>query len=234
MTLPALHVEDCGPFRVVRDDLLPGGTKRRILERVLADHPAREFVYGSPCYGFAQIALAHAAKAVGKKATVYVAGRKQMHPRTKAAQDAGAEILEVAKAGYLAVVQKRARDLAADRGACFLPLGLDSPVYLDAMAAIARDLPGPTPTEVWSVAGTGVLTRGMQQAWPLASFHAVRIGKAPNVGRARLYDAPEKFEDPAEFPPPFPSCEHYDAKAWRFMLTHANPGSLFWNVGADR
>jgi hypothetical protein len=80
------------------------------------------------------------------------------------------------------------------------------------------------------VAGSGTLTRALQAAWPGARFHAVRVGKPPDVGRARLYEAPEPFERDASLPPPFPSCSNYDAKAWRFLAEHARPGALFWNV----
>lgn len=231
--VPPLAVDEIEGIRVVRDDQVVGGTKRRALERILAEHEATEFIYATPAYGFAQIALAWAAKAVGKRATIVVAGRRIRHARTQLAAEAGAEIVEVSKGGYLTVVQKRATDLAAERGAYLVPFGMDDPIFIDALAQIALELPGPAPTEVWSVAGSGVLTRALQQAWPEAKFHAVRIGKWPDAGKALLYDAPEKFEDEAQEPPPFPSCGNYDAKAWRFIKEHASPGALFWNVGAD-
>jgi hypothetical protein len=47
-----------------------------------------------------------------------------------------------------------------------------------------------------------------------------------------VYRAPERFEDEALEPPPFPSCSNYDAKAWRFIRRHAEAGALFWNVAA--
>jgi hypothetical protein len=36
----------------------------------------------------------------------------------------------------------------------------------------------------------------------------------------------------ARLSPPFPSCDNYDAKAWRFIRAQASPGALFWNVAA--
>jgi hypothetical protein len=231
--VPGLRVDEIEGIRVVRDDLVLGGTKRRVLERLLAESEADHFVYASPAYGFAQIALAYAARAVGKRATVVVAGRKHHHPRTQMAIEAGAEIIEVAKGGYLSVVQKRARDFAAEAGAELLPFGLDSEGFIASLAELARSIEGPAPTEIWSVAGSGVLTRALQRAWPGAAFHAVQIGKKPDAGHATLHVAPEKFEADAQEPPPFPSCGNYDAKAWRFIKEQASPGALFWNVGAD-
>lgn len=227
-SLPTPRVDQVGDTLVVRDDLIPGGTKVRALP-VLLDGAA-EFVYASPASGYAQIAVAIAAQACGKRATIFVAARKVMHPRTARAQRAGARIVAV-PAGYMTVVRKRARDYCGVSGAKLLPFGLDDPAFIAALAAIARGL-GISPPEVWSVAGSGVLTRALQAAWPQAAVHAVRIGAAPDAGRARLHQAPERYEQDARIPPPFPSCGNYDAKAWRFIRTQAQPGALFWNVAA--
>lgn len=213
---------------VVRDDAFPGGTKARVLPVLFG--PAREYVYASPVQGYAQVALAYAAAAAGKRATVFCARRTVRHARTREAEAAGARIIEV-PVGYLNVVRAHARAYAAVSGAILLPFGLDDPKVLEALAVLARRLEA-HPREVWTVAGSGVLTRALQQAWPRAVFHAVRIGSVPNAGRAILHEAPERFEQEARIRPPFPSCGNYDAKAWRFIKAQARPGALFWNVAA--
>jgi len=226
--LPAPIVESINGFRVVRDDLLPGGTKVRYLEPLVAKLPTETFIYASPAYGYAQIALAHAAKLHGKKAVIFVAKRNAMHPRTLEAKAAGAEIHEV-EHGYLSVVQARARDYRRDYGGFLLPFGADLPDAVTAIADAARAT-GEHPTEVWACAGSGTLTRGLQQAWPDARHYAVRVGSKPNPGIAHVYEAPEKYQDNAKRPPPFPSCSNYDAKVWAFLEAHGSPGALFWNV----
>lgn len=223
-----LSIVEHDGIMVVRDDKMPGGTKARVLPRLLAAGSAREYVYASPVYGYAQIALAHAARQLGRKATVFCAKRKLKHARTAEAERAGARIVEVA-CGYMTVVRKAARQYCALSGAELLPFGLDSAPFIHGLADVARSLKV-KPSEIWAVAGSGVLIRALQQAWPASSFHAVRIGAAPDVGSARLYVAPEKFERDAQQPPPFPSCSNYDAKAWRFVRRHASTGALFWNV----
>lgn len=50
-------IERFGKILVVRDDLVPGGTKARVLPDLLRG--GQEYVYASPAYGYAQIALAH-------------------------------------------------------------------------------------------------------------------------------------------------------------------------------
>ncbi len=230
--VPPLAVDEIEGVRVVRDDRVLGGTKRRALDRLIASIDADELVYATPAYGFAQIALAGACRAAGKKATIFVASRKDRHPRTQLAADLGAEIVEV-KAGRLNVIQSRARKHCEKTGAYLVPFGMDDEIFVDAMAQEIAALPGEAPTEVWAVAGSGTLTRALQRAFPDAAHHAVQIGRDPDVGEAKLWKAPEAFEDDATDPPPFPSCSNYDAKAWRFIREHASEGALFWNLGAD-
>lgn len=224
---PSIQIVEHHGILVVRDDFMPGGTKARMLPRLFNGHA--EYVYASPVQGYAQVALAHCARMHGKRATVFCAARKARHPRTLEAVRAGVKLVEVGPAGYLSVVQKRARDYCAVSGAKLLPFGLDVPAIREGIAELAFGL-GINPPEVWTVAGSGTLSRALQLAWPAARFYAVRIGAEPNAGRATVIQAPERFDDDAKEPPPFPSCGNYDAKAWRFIKRMATPGAVFWNV----
>jgi hypothetical protein len=222
--LPEIELID-GVY-VVRDDRFPGGTKARVLPPILDALNADEFVYASPAYGYAQIALAYSCRELGKRATVFVAKRSALHPWTAKAKEAGAKIVQVPY-GYLTNVQAKAKAYAKETGSHYLPFGFDFPEMQTGIAELARAL-DVQPETVWSVAGSGTLTRSLQQAWPTAAFNAVRIGAEPKAGRAEVINAPERFEQNAKVKPPFPSCANYDAKAWRFIPK----GSLFWNVAA--
>lgn len=211
------------------DELLAGGSKMRYMLPLIAAMPAQVIVYASPAVGYAQIALAHVCAILRKKAVIFVAKRKTPHHRTIAAKAAGADVYQVPH-GYLSHVQAKARRFADDTGAQVVPWGVDTPAALEHFAAAARGIEAPA--EVWACAGSGALIRGLQLAWPGAAFNAVQVGATPNVGRARLYRAPEKYEAPARIPPPWPSCDNYDAKVWRFAREHAADGALIWNVGA--
>ena len=228
--LPLPVVRDHGRFRVVRDDMLPGGSKMRYMLPLIEKIAAHEIVYASPAVGYAQIALAHVCAMLGKRAVVFVAKRKTPHPRTLAAKAAGALVYQV-PCGYMTVVASRARLFCAERGAHLVPFGVDVPEALEHFAAAARAT-GEKPSEVWACSGSGALIRGLQIAWPDAKFNAVRVGAAPKVGGARVWVAPEKYEQTARQPPPFPSCDNYDAKVWQFAKKHAADGALIWNVGA--
>lgn len=229
MTLPDPHVETVDRWQVVRDDLLPGGTKVRALPALIDDDSADEFVYAGPAYGYAQVALGHACRSAGRRATCFVPARSSLHPRSTEALAAGTRIVEV-RHGRLSVLKARARDYCAATSARLLPFGLDTPAFVSALAAVAR--PVADPAEVWCVAGSGALTRALQEAWPAAAHHAVVVGASPDVGRAVRWHAPEPFERDARRPPPYPATSNYDAKVWQFVVDQASPGALIWNVAA--
>src|SRR6185436_5214837 len=165
---PEPVLQRVGTLQVVRDDLMPGGTKARALS-ALFDMEHREYVYASPVQGYAQVALAHCAKAAGCYAHIYCAERKVWHARTVEAQALGA-ILHMYRPGYLSQVQAAARAFVEKtEGAKLLPFGLDDEAFIEALAAVGRKVARRLfvqPPQVWSVAGSGVLTRALQRVWP--------------------------------------------------------------------
>lgn len=215
---------------VVRDDLHPGGTKARYLAR--AFDGAAEAVYASPPEGGAQTALAHVARQIGKRATIFVAARKQPHLRTLEAARWGAKVVQVAP-GYLTVVQARAREYCRETGAALIPFGAPLEGGVETIAAAARST-GLEPDEVWCASGSGVLARGLALAFPKARRHVVQIGrelKPREVAGATIHVYPRAFSQTARIKAPFPADPHYDAKAWEICLAMRGPGRvLFWNV----
>jgi hypothetical protein len=217
---------------VVRDDRFPGGTKARFLPALIEG--AEEVVYATPAEGGAQFAIAHVAKALGKRATLFVAKRKEPHARQRQAKALGAVVVQVSP-GYLTVVRKRALEYAERTGARLLPFGVEVPGAVEAIAMIARSIDF-TPREVWCAAGSGLLARGLRIAWPEAELHAVQIGRAlkpEDVAGAEIHVYPRPFEWGAEIETPFPSDPHYDAKAWHLLQQSGarnGSGVLFWNV----
>lgn len=228
MNLPPLEVREHDGIRVVRDDLIDGGTKVRVVPALLEGFD--EVVYAGPAQGHAQVALARACELTGKRGVLFTPARKEPHELTLEAMAHGLHVVFV-PAGRLSVLNARARDYCALTGAFHAPLGLLLPGMGEALTELARSLPE-TPTEVWVTAGSGTLASALARAWPDAELNAVQVGKVPALPpHARLWQAPEAFHDPATGQlPPFPSALCYDAKAWRFVAEHASPGALFWNV----
>jgi hypothetical protein len=228
MTAPILEIHR--GITVVRDDLFPGGTKARFIGSVFDG--ATEAVYASPPEGGAQTARATVARALGKRATIFVAQRAKPHPRTLETARLGAKVVPVAP-GYLTVVQARAKAYCRETGAHLIPFGADFPGAAEAIASSAL-MSGAAPDEVWCAAGSGVLARGLALAWPKARRHVVQIGRelSPReVAGAKIHVYPRKFGERAAIGAPFPSDPHYDAKAWEFCVAMRGPGNvLFWNV----
>ena len=112
----------------------------------------------------------------------------------------------------------------------YLPPGFAHPDFLDAVArrALSTQL---DPQLVVVTVSSGALCRGLMQAWPRSRFVAVKVGMRPDVPGADVVVAPERYDEPAQLPPPFPSAIEQDAKAWRFVPRNED-GVAFWNIAA--
>jgi threonine dehydratase len=172
------------------------------------------------------------AQRLGKRATIFVAKRKDPHARSLMAKRLGAQVLQVSP-GYLTVVHKRAESYAQDFGARLAPFGFDTPEATVAIAEAAR-LTDLAPDEVWCAAGSGVLARGLAKAFPQAARFAVQIGRdisGAEAGGATVIKHPLEFGQACRAAVPFPSDPHYDAKAWEICQARHGAGTvLFWNV----
>jgi hypothetical protein len=228
MPPPVVIVHD--GIHVVRDDLAGGGTKARFMVKLFAE--ADEVVYATPAEGGAQSALAWAAKATGKRATLFVAKRADTHPRALMAKALGATVYQV-RPGYLTVVRKRAKDYCEATGAVHAPFGLNTPEALRTIADAALAT-GLMPDEVWCASGSGVLARALAMAWPDARRFCVQVGRelsAADVAGATIIKHPLAFGQTCKTRPPFPSDPHYDAKAWEIAKARCGAGLVvFWNV----
>ena len=234
MTLPGPVIEEHEGFLVVRDDLLYGGTKRRALERCFL--PGREYVFASPAEGHAQLAIALAARTTGARATLFVAKRSHLAPRTALAQEQGARIIEV-PAGRLSVTQARARSYAEEKGAELLALGARSDASEHALTAVCGEVEArlrwkERPARVWLAVGSGTLARCAYRAFGTIICGVV-VGHQPkssSLPTGRWYISEQPFSAAAHEPPPYPSSPNYDAKVWGFARQFGEPGDLIWNV----
>ena len=231
--LPTPIVKEHEGIKVVRDDLIDGGTKRRAFYTYIKSKDYDEFVYASPRQGYAQLSLAYACKDLGRKATVTIP-EGQRYWLTHKSEELGANIIEVPM-GFLTNIQAKAKNYCLKHGAHLIPFGGDHPIIIEAMTRTALSI-GIEPTEVWTVMSSGVLSRGLQGAWPDAKVYGVRIGHNTTPreqGRAETFKSDYKFHQECKKPerPPFPSSLTYDSKAWSFIREHASDGALFWNVG---
>lgn len=223
-----------GRFVVVRDDLLMGGTKQRSLDRLTKG--ARELVYAGPPWGMAALCLARIGQRTGQRVTLFYAKRAALCPRQVLAQKAGAS-LELIAPGYLTVLRARAREYCAKTGAKLIAWGggVDAVNDIAEAARVARQR-HPEVTEVWCSAGSGTLSKALVQGFRLP-VHVVEVGHTltpdERAGLASVTKHSLDFEQRTTAAVPFPSCRHYDAKAWEVALRRARGVPLFWNVAPD-
>lgn len=234
------HVLDASrTVRVVRDDLSGVGTKARAGSALLtspAFQRSKTVVYVQPRAGWAGLSLARLAQDLGLRLILFCPAARVASTYQQLCAERGAELRAV-RVAAMPVLNGLAREFAAKHGYAFLPLGLNAPEAVAGIARVATGL-GLNPPQVWCVASTGVLTRGLQLAWPCAEHHVVAVARnlhAGEKGCAEVYSHPLPFlrkVAPADAPP-YASALNYDAKVWAFVRKHACDGAVVWNVAAE-
>lgn len=250
---PPLYLEkvkyDGKTFTLVQDGVLPGGTKQRGAS-VIGRLPYEEIVYSGPWNGFAQVALAIAARHYGKRATI-VMTRNDYWTNKRAKKFGGNHFKIILGKGSLKdlgkVAEKYVKRRNAQAGrevAYILPFGLESDEFIQELADNIReaakdtDISLDTTQRVWVTGGSATLYKALCRVFPHAKFGIVQVGRTiwPDMldqSRTTLYVAPEQFYHDAVDPPPYNSVITYDAKLWQFAK-HGEDGDIIWNVGAEK
>jgi len=232
---------------VIRDDLLCGGTKSRFIKKILP-LKYQYYVYVSPWWGGAQIALALAVRDINlkenniifpKKAIIITLKPKGATPAyILIAKELGAEIIYVSESWSEA--ENMAQEFIQKTPNCILlSSGFDSYEAIEEIRTIGLKILQELGQfdAVFSVAGSGTLTRGLQLSGLGKEYWAISVTYGiPDVGKAHLLVHHQHFDeriDPNNAPP-FPSSSHYDAKgwyyAWQYSQEHPRKRVLFWNV----
>jgi hypothetical protein len=236
----AVSIGPSGHVLVVRDDLQEMGSKARFGSLMVQKMKEDTIVYVAPRVGWAPISLAKLCKLYGKRLILFAPASKEASDHQRVAVELGAE-MRFHRIAAMPVLQSKAAEFADKHGYLYAPLGLRHPLVTAAIVATADRITkklGSAPEQVWSAMSTGVLSRGLQLAWPDAEFHGVAVArniKAGERGRAIIHSHPLPFlqDERKEFRPPFPSASNYDAKVWRYMVEDAVDGALFWNVAGE-
>lgn len=233
-------------IRVVRDDLSGFGTKARAGLAVFHQPEYRKVktvVYVAPRVGWAPMSLAKLCQQTRRRLVLFAPAASEPSQHQLVAQSLGAE-LRYFRVAAMPVLQRRAKAWAEAHGYTFFPLGLDVPAAVAGIAKTARAAADfqtkggyKAVKEVWCVISTGVLSRGLQLAFPAANHFAVAVARNIKEGErgkiVQLFSHTRGFHQRATVLPPFPSVLTYDAKAWEYIVRHASDGALFWNVAAE-
>lgn len=232
-----ITIERYNGVYVLRDDLLPGGTKSCFIGELL--NPAFDcHVYASPVYGAFQIALAEYCRANNRQAVVFCAKRGKPHENTLMAKAAGARVFQVPY-GYLSNVQSKAREFCKQNNGQFLTFGAREEIAIERIAeragAVFAALGG-VPDEIFCAVGSVTLLAGIERAVVGTGCRVmgVCVGaelKVPVAQNTSLIRYPLPFEKPARINAPFKTSRNYDLKAWEFCLKMKKGAAvLFWNV----
>ena len=219
-------IQNLNGFQIVRDDLFEGDTKRRAFEGLIDSIPESELVYAVDYYGHAGYAIALTALEVGKKVKLFYLSPKQETDVFKKAISLPNVTYEIVEGASTQIeASKSAIEYAKERGAHFLPIGLDFPEFGVELEKVVKSANIQAP-EIWCMGGSGTLGRALQRAYPNIPVNIVSVGTRNfNGGTNKVFNAPEQLDDDAEVLPPYPSSTHYDAKTWRFVIENAKPGA---------
>ena len=240
---------------VVRDDLLCGGTKSRVLYPYLIDSGLAEdyfdYVYVSPWYGGAQIALAWTCALLQQnlqqhyQATLFYPAPEGLEgvevepddsripPYTRVALSYGAQVFFVSPG----TEYQAAQDYIKTHHAYLLPSGFNTPYVSNLITDLASNL---IPylgrfDECWSAVGSGTLIRSLEKSKIADKYYGVCVfQECHNIGLAQPIFPEITFEEtyPSSLWPPFSSALHYDAKVWPFLIFNSTRERkiLYWNV----
>lgn len=250
--------EDRTELIVIRDDLLCGGTKSRIVRDYLIEDIGlhySEYVYVSNPYGGAQIALAETIKNLNEEmaqqqqqrsftAVIFCEGEEEIgSPQIEAAKQLGAHYVF----GRLAFGNAHYYVAQTKNHAVLLENGFRTPsntIRLAQQMSSIREQFGIF-NQAFCAVASGLLIESMQMADLAQEYYGVCVFGRPPHGMemrhrqhvnaiipALPFDSIPRTDDDL---PPFPSALRYDAKVWRVMSETKKMKSgkrriLLWNV----
>lgn len=222
------------------------GTKARWGDLLFSKLETDHVVYVQPRVGWAGMSLAYLAKKYDKKLTLFMPAAKEVSAHQLVCIERGATPI-FRRIAAMPVLNKYARDYAAEVGATFVPFGLDHPLVVagGVCSTIQQWGERPAPRDVVTVISTGVLTRTLQIAFPQARFHGVAVARNLHdgeVGDAAVVSYHRPFQRDADYASylwqEVQSARNYDMKGIEYVWneTLAAPRStetLVWNVAGE-
>ena len=223
--------------RVVRDDYLVG-SKCRGGDCLVSFLPDRvdTLVYVQPRTGLAGVSLLDVANRHNLAVKLFMPSSKRISDHQACCIERGAKA-EFHRIAAMPNLNKIAKDWADQhKNAFFVPLGLKHEMVTAGIVKTASQIR--EPEVVYTATSTGVLTRGLQIAWPNAEFISVCVSrnmKAGELGIAEAISEPLAFTaaEKKENMPPFPTIDTYDGKVWKYIPKNTGRDILFWNVGKE-
>lgn len=265
--MSALTSVDCPPIQisklqfdgktihVVREDLLPGGTKQRACLPYLEEEMRKghtTFAYASPFAGFAQVALSYCAQMLGAEVHLFCEKKPdshtaEFHEFSRLASSYGANIHLCEN---LQEAEEKAQALTMEQPHIQkIPLGFDCESFRFHLRAALQEQwknlklqVHQPPPQLWVSVGSGTLTKTLREVIPHeVQIRGVNVRVLENTDprlisltqlpNTKTCSAPESFKErAADAPDQFASNIHYDAKVWQFIQKFGRNGDVWWNV----
>lgn len=237
-----LYYQQINNITVIRDDKLCGGTKSRFVKYIIEEYSNyNKFLYRSPPYGGAQIALSwgineyNKINKTNKEAIIFI--DPDVHPYINDFEYPFVRIAKEFGAIYYNGSSKEIKNyLENNPDTMILPSGMDLPIVnkkIIKLANLISDIFGEF-DEFYYACGSGTLVRAIQKSKLANKYYAICVtgGIPNNIGNAIGYKHDQLFDDIVreENKPPFNSAIHYDAKAWKYVPKNENKRIIFWNV----
>lgn len=228
--MPRLPITKFVNFHVIRGDMLRGGAKMPALLKYLPRLNHTHIAYVGSVYGSGAWAVAEACATLNLQCSLHIAKSDYTPPWLSDLDKTGAT-LHWHTPSPVEAIHKR---ITEDHPEIYnIPLGFDTPDFIEDMASVLRDSIPSQPSQIWIPTVSGVLVRSACLAFPEAKIHAVSAARHHgDIGRATVHMAPEKYHKPALNPPPYPACPFSCAKIWQFAEKTAISGAYILNVSS--
>jgi hypothetical protein len=230
-------------FYVVRDDLIAYGSKCRfgdLLVKHAMESGKKRIVYCQPRKGYAGISLSYLCEKYGIELVLFMPACKEISEHQMICIERGA-IPKFHKIAAMPVLNSTAKKWAEANDGFFVPLGLKHELVTACAVRVCENIKEKfgEPKEFWTAFSTGVLSRALQISFPNTKFYTVAVSRNIHDGERgnieKIYSHPLPFlrDEKPELRPPYPSCNNYDAKIWRFVQEHGSKDAWIWNVAGN-
>lgn len=236
---PQIEIDSFGHIDVLRDDKIPGGTKSRILSKILPSINEKGVVYPAHPYGYGAESLA-ITSLLAKKELILVYTPYENYPNVYDMPRPMHRATVYPHVSYFVVEQLNeqsdlyeiAKGYAEQKDFYCFQVGFADQQFFESTVKFIQAIPELRKyNEIWITAGSGLMARALSQALPDTKIFPVSLGMSHcNTGALETIQVEERIEEEASAPPPFRSATFYDAKVWRHLEEKASKGALFWNV----
>lgn len=234
MSKPPELLSKANGFHIVRGDKIPGGLKQLALEAWLTEQPQKHFIYCGTVFGYGAPALAYAAQSCDRQATIFLSQSKFTPDWLSKIKDISKVIIQPPSSLEMLNNEAKHYKKEFDSNAHILNPGSYGAGFDEALIRVCKALLSENSFErMWVPVVSGAFLKAVKASFPQSNVIPVYCARNPDYisNAATLsFNAREKYHQPAQNLPPFPSHPHVDAKMWAYIKQHGQKGDLIWNI----